>query len=48
MADGAPNPHDYHGAAHWILYGAAAALVALVVSVYFPAIIPARATNVKL
>lgn len=43
-----PNPAHPLGAAHWVLFGAAAALVALSISVFFPSIIPARATQAKL
>lgn len=42
------NPESIDGALHIVLMGMAAALVALAVSVYFPSVIPASATTVKL
>jgi hypothetical protein len=42
------EPDDWNGAAHWFLIGVGASLVALVVSVFFPGLIPQRATQAKL
>lgn len=42
------DPETFSGGLHVVLMGMAAALVALAVSVYFPSIIPAKATQVKL
>lgn len=42
------DPMTGKGALHWIMYGAGGALVALLIAQFFPTIIPARATAVKL
>ena len=42
------HPSTGSGALHAILLGASAAIIALLVAQFFPTIIPARATAVKL
>jgi len=42
------HPGSAMGAFHAVLLGATAALIALLVAQYFPTIIPARASSVKL
>jgi len=42
------HPGSAMGALHAVLLGAGAALIALVIAQYFPSIIPARASTVKL
>jgi hypothetical protein len=44
----AVDPKSMKGAFHWIMLGIGAILVALVVAQFFPQIIPARATTVRL
>jgi hypothetical protein len=44
----APIPSTWKGALHIILMGAGGALVALAFAQFFPSIIPAQATGVKL
>ena len=42
------HPSTATGAFHAILLGAGAALIALLIAQFFPSIIPARASSVKL
>jgi hypothetical protein len=42
------HPADATGALHFILFGAGAAIIALIIAQFFPSIIPARAAAVKL
>lgn len=42
------DPMSPRGAIHWGLLGFGAAAVALLAAMFFPKIIPARATQVKL
>jgi hypothetical protein len=42
------DPKTGKGALSWILMGAGGAFVALLIANFFPSIIPARATSVKL
>ena len=41
-------PNTSTGALHAVMLGAMASLIALVIAQYFPSIIPARASSVKL
>lgn len=42
------DPRTGGGALHWVLMGAGGVIFALIVAQFFPTIIPARATSVKL
>lgn len=42
------DPKSAKGALHIILMGAGGAIVALLIAQFFPSIIPARATSVRL
>lgn len=42
------NPKSLKGGAEWVLFGAGAGLIALVVASLFPSIIPARAAQQRL
>ena len=42
------DPKSGKGALHIILMGAGGAIVALLIAQFFPSIIPARATGIKL
>jgi hypothetical protein len=48
VCGGFMNPEKFDEALHIVMMGALAAIIALAVSVIFPSIIPARATQVKL
>lgn len=42
------NPKTFGGLVHWAGIGVGAAILALVIGAFFPSIVPARATQVRL